>query len=422
MQGEPTGAEPRAAPKRSRGKWLWTVGLVVVVAGGLLWPRKTIRIPLSDGSTFEIAEITTGLDHRHTPRPIWRGLLGPLSRGVLRWPVETIRFEEPRIVLWCDEATRLGVNEMILVDRHGWRWAGSGMRLGPGFVMSGPPVECDGPLRVELLNGERQRVGEAEIPLPGDPRPPKPPIEPAPFPIRRTEGPLSVVVRSLQASVQERTPSRARGELGIEVLWNDRPIPAAFGELTLTDSLGRKDAVHRAPGGQFSTSLSPYDTTWEASLEVFRGPEVPLEADEIVVVNSPPSAETPLKTWEGTIREKRWRATLVPPGPATVPLPYKPQNTINAHDSLEVDAEMPVFLVEVESRGGLEVRIEPTGADGIPLPVQRVRLGYRPPNAWAIGCPAFDPAKGHRLRIGFNFAQTIRFAARPEIISADANP
>lgn len=421
MQGEPTGAEPRAAPKRTRGKWLWAAVLIGVVAAGLLWPRKTIRIPLSDGSTFEIAEITTGLDHRHTPRPIWRGLLGPLSRGVLRWPVETIRFEEPRIVFWCDEATRLGVNEMILVDRHGWRWAASGMRLGPGFVMSGPPVECDGPLHVELLDGKRQRVGEAEIPLPGDPRPPKRPTEPDPFPIRRTEGPLSVVVRSLQASVQEGTPSRARGQLEIEVLWNDRPIPAVFGRLTLMDSLGRKDTVDRAPGGRFETSLSPHDTTWEASLEVFRGPEVPLEPDEIVATDFPPSGETPLKTREGTIQEKRWRATFVPPGSTSVQLVNQPE-FINAHTSLRIDAGVPVIMVEVESKRGLEVRIEPLGADGTPLPVQRVPLKYRPPNAWAIGCPAFDPAKGHRLRIGFNFARTIRFAARPEVVGADSRP
>ena len=387
-----TGAESRTAPKRSRRRWLWTALLASVVLAIVVWSRSAITVSLVDGTTIRIAAITTGRDHR------WRW---PLTRRRIQnqiefrdwsWPVETTRLPTSRTVLWFDEDPPLGNQTLILRDRHGWRWpvwGRSSLRL--GSYKDAEVIER-GPGAVEIFDRDNRLLGATTVSIPG-PVPASPSgVESAEFPIERTEGPLSVVVHSLPVQVIDAVPSQAKGRLHLEARWKGRPIAPAFGPLHITDSLGRTSRCQVLDDGRFRAHISPHGVAWNMTLDIFRGRSEPLDPDETVSFQ-PRETTGRDEIWHGSVQGIAWHVTLTRKN------------------------GMPAIVVDVASINGLEIRIEPFDADGNLLPARRIPGGPSMPTTRWIGCPTFDPAKGHTLRVGFNFSRTVKFSLRPEIES-----
>lgn len=396
MQGDQAGVEPRAAPKRARGRWLRAAALVVVVAAILFWPRRSISIPLTDGTTLKVAAITTGNDH-HRAWPLSpRTVLGQIAMREWRWPVETIRFAGPRTVLWFDDESSKS-RTLMLTDQHGWRWAvGSDYALRLGMQRSSAVIES-GPGLLEVFDHDRQRLGSADISIPAPETALSASLAAESFPLTRSAGPLSVVVRGLPVLVVDSIPSQAHAHLQLEATWNGRPMVPGFGPLLITDSLGRDDKCLMLKDGRFHADTSPYGVVWDITLEVFRGRNEPLDPEESFSIQ-PRGLTDREEVWDGEVQGVAWHVTLMR------------------------RAGMPVIIVDVASIEGMEIRIEPLDADGKLLPARRVPGGATLPTTRLIGCPTFDPAQGHTLRIGFNHSRTIRFAVRPEIVGEDPDP
>jgi len=413
MTCERVPADSRVTTTIFRARWFWVL-LLCVAAALFFWPRR-IRIPLSDGTTLEISEITTGKKHSHSRPLTWRNVQFQIAFRRWQWPKEAVEYQKPGTVFWFDDPTVYDKYRLVLVDRNGWRWSGPRSKAG-NCTMRFPPIESDGPLRIEILDPEAQeRLGAATMPVAGvAPETSRlPSIEPAPFPVQHVEGLLSATIHSVDVRVTEGVRPRAKVRVRLDTLWNGQPFTPEHVRVGITDSLGRQDWQRLDPQGEFVTFLSPHGTVWDIALAIFRGPGVPLEPDETVSFEPVFSKGSPVATWDGSVRGIGWRVIAASPGDIQAPFRYAPI-------PLTLDENVPVIAVEVQSDRNVKVRIEPLDRDGKLLPVEHIKPRPFVPHVQLVRCPAFDPAEGHTIRVGFDVARHVNFAVRPQGLKADS--
>jgi len=412
MTSAQASADSRGTMKRLRARWFWGVLFLCVVAAVFCWPRR-MKIPLSDGTTLEIAEITTGKEHSYSPQWTWRNLRRQFVRRTWKWPVESAQYAKPSTVFWFEDARVFPKYEPLLVDRNGWRWGSATVTVSDACHMDFPAIESDGPLRVEIVDGKtRQRIGDATIPASGV-RPDagrSRSIEAPSFPIRRTDGPLSASIRGLEVQLADGVPSQARGRIRCDILWNNRPFTPEAVRVDITDSLGRESwRILDDPQEEFFTHLSPYDINWDITLSIFRGIDMPLDPDETFVFEPVLTKALPVTTWDGSVKGTGWRVIVANPGQFRVPFHY--------HSApLTLDEGAAVIAVELESNRNVMVRIEPLDSEGNLLSVETVEPREASPHVQLVRCPGFAPAKRHTIRVGFNVARHVNFSVRPEVL------
>lgn len=411
-------------PKSFR-RWGIVLGtlLLAILAGMFLLRPRPIRIPLKDGTTLTISAITSGTLHSR-PEPIsWQAFRKQLATRKWGWPAESVQMPEPCVMLWTEHPKGADIGNLILVDRHGWRWRSS-MSFGSkgGFQICFPLIETDGTARFEVQEQD-QLVGAAVLPLPTAvpvtipaPIPILPPIpvtpgEPAPLPIHRTEGPLEATLRSfdLHSRITNQPPTELRFQL--DARWNGQPIVPEIGLLMITDRFGRREMLS-TQDQPILTQLPPRDAVWDLHLRIFRPLDVPLSPDEVVLVSPKPTEGTALFEQEGMNQGHAWRLTFIPSGNASPRARFAPI-------SLLVQEEVPVIIVEVDPKHSLRLRLEMLDREGANFPAMAIIRAPYPPNVFVFRSPEFDAAKGHTIRVGFDESRLVQFTLRPEAVSKD---
>lgn len=406
-------AEPRATTRR-RARWLWGFPLLAIAALVLYWPPR-LRVPLDDGTTLEIGKITTGTEHSNAAPLTWPNLQRQISRRSWKWPRQSARYLNPSTVFWFEDGQIFQKVQPLLVDRNGWRWRCRTIHVSGGCHMDFPPIESDGPLQVEILDGKGQtRLGAATLPIAGV-RPDTSrsrSIEPQPLPAHQTDGPLSATLRTIEVDVTDHPISQARGPVRLDALWNGQPFEPEAVRVDIVDSLGREAGSLLERDATLITSLSPHETVWNMTFSIFRGRGMSLEPSETFTFKPTPSDETPLASWDGQVGGIGWRVVVANPSSSSIPLRYNRQGlSLIAEDD-------PVIAVEVESDRNVRVRIEPLQSDGTPLPVETIETNCIPtPLRYVrvVRCPEFDPARGDTVRVGFSLARQVRFAVQPVV-------
>ena len=399
----------------------WGIGgglLLIGIVTAVLWPRP-IRIPLKDGTTITIAAITVGTKHSR-PEPLtWARVWGQITRRQWSWPAQTITMPDPGVMLWFDGKPfeRRG---LVLIDRHGWRSppvSGGADQLGQQWAFRA--IETDGTARVEVIGQDGVVQGTAVIPIPTAVPVDKavllaklPPVyttlgEPAPLQIRRTSGPLEATLKSfdLQSLIANQSPTEGRYQL--ETLWNGQPFIPQVNFVTITDRLGGRDMVVSAPGEPLLIGLSPREAIWDLHFFLFRSLDMPLEADETVLVTPVIQAGKPTFQQEGSCRGQPWRVSFSPSGS----LSLQPKFDIGA---ISVGDESPVIVAELDGVHSGRIRIEPLDRDGKKLAATPLSNRFFPMNVFGVRCPEFDVAKGHTIRVGFEQPQIVQFTIRPD--------
>lgn len=419
---EQTWAESQAMSKSFRRGWIGCGMLLIGVVTAALWPRP-IQIPLEDGTTLTIAAITVGTEHSRPAILTWARVWGQITRGQWEWPAQTITKRTPGVMLWFHgkppERWR-----PVLIDRYGWRWdssSGSSDQYSRQCVFR--PIETDGTARVEVLGEDGVVHGTAVIPLPtaapvdkaalGASIPPVDtvPGEPAPVPISRTIGPLEATLKSFDLhSLVENESSEGRFQL--DTLWKGRPFPPQVGALTITDRFGRRERVFLQGDRPFLIHLPPRDAIWDLRFQLFRGPDIPLDPEETVVITPVMAAGETIFQQEGSHQGQAWRVSLSPTGGLSL-RPKFSTGTISVSD------EVPVIVAERASPHSERTRIEPLDQDGKRLPATPLDQSRLPVNVQGVRCPEFDVAKGHTIRVGIEQSQIVQFTVRPDEVSRE---
>ncbi len=408
-------------------RWGIVMGMLLfaVLVGTFLLRSRPIRIPLADGTTLTISAITTGTLHSR-PEPIsWQAFRKQFATRRWGWPAESVQMPEPCVMLWIDDPKGVSDRGLTLVDRHGWRWPlSTGFGAGGNYQACFQPVETDGTARLEVsvrdpVLGTDRLVGTAVLPLPTAvpvttpaPIPFVPPIpvtpgEPAPLPIRRTEGPLEATLRSFEIRTHEGRHAVSEGRFQLDTLWNGRPVVPEVTFLTITDRLGRREMISQPDQPFLVQFLPPREAIWDLHFRVFRHPDVPLTPEDIVEVTPKPVEGEALFQQEGTNQGRAWRVTLIPSGTASPRARFAPM-------SFPFQEEVPVILVEVDPKHWLRLRLETLDREGGNFPATELNGLPIPPNAFAFRSPEFDAAKGHTIRIGFDESRLVQFTVRPD--------
>lgn len=409
-------AEPRVTTRR-RARWLWGILLLGIVTAIVCWPRR-LRVPLNDGTVLEIGAVTTGTEHSYAAPLTWRNVQRQFARRSWKWPRQSARYLNPSTVFWFENGQIFQKYQPLLVDRNGWRWRCRTIHVSGGCHMDFPPIESDGPLQVEILDGKGEtRLGAATLPITGV-RPDTSrsrSIEPQPLPALQTDGPLSATLRAIELDVTDHPISQAHGPVRLDALWDGRPFEPEAVRVDIVDSLGREAGALLERDATLVTSLSPRETVWNMTFSIFRGRGMSLEPSETFTFKPALSDETPLASWDGTVGGIGWRVVVANPSRSSIPLRYNRQG-------LSLGAEEdPVIAVEVESDRNVRVRIEPRQRDGTRLSVETIETNCPPtPLRYvrAVRCPEFDPARGDTVRVGFSLARQVRFAVRPVVLSS----
>ncbi len=422
MTHEEAGAESSGRRLPHAG-WI-AGGVLLLAAAGVfwLWPRP-IRVRLSDGTTLTVAAVTVGTEHV-IDQPPPQYLLGVQVRGGVRWPTRKIRTFPPATLLWVENWADLERYDLLLVDRHGWRWKELKFSAG-GFTSEFPTIDVDDELRLIVLDRSGELRGEALLPVTrvespsrrGVPSPMRrPDLMPAsgeapPLPVVAADGPLTATLKAVEMTVAKDPVSQCHVRLDLETLWNGKPFPREFGFVTIIDERGRAQNVKVEPDGRFSTTFSPLATTWDLHVQVLRGPGATFEPEDTVMVTPELAEGAPFALQDGAIEGREWRVVLIPSGTLSLPLRY-------VKGMVRFSETIPVLFAEAETMLKQRVKLEPLDAAGQPLPVEKVNTNGFPGNIHAIGCPTFDPAKGHRVRALFNVARQVKFSIRPDVASA----
>ena len=405
-------AESRVTTRR-RARWLWGILLLSIVAAVLCWPRR-LRVPLNDGTVFEIGAITTGTEHSYAAPLTWRNVQRQISRRSWKWPLQSARYLHPSTVFWFEDGQIFQKYQPLLVDRNGWRWSCRTIQVAGGCHMDFPPIESDGPLRVEVVHVPTQaRVGAATLPVAGA-RPDagrSRSIEPLPQTALQADGPLSAILHAIELEVTDHPVSQAKGQVRLDALWNNEPFQPEAVRVDITDPLGRKAWWLLDPEGTLVTHLSPHDTVWDVTLSIFRDRETPLEPDETFTFEPVLSADSPQASWDGASGGTGWRVVVANPCDGYAHFRY-------AREALSLKGDDPLIAVEVESDRNVRVRIEPLQSNGNPLSVEPATVPPTLRSVQAVRCPGFDPAKGDTLRVGFSLARQVRFAVRPVVLNS----
>lgn len=405
--------------KSSRRWWIGGVLLLLGMVTAFLWPRP-IRVPLKDGTTLTIAAITVGTEHSR-PVPLgWGRIWSQIAQRQWRWPAQTMTMPDSGVMLWFD-GKPFEKRGLVLIDRHGWRSppvSGSGDQLGQQWVFR--PIETDGTARVEVIGHDGVVQGTAVIPVPTAVPVDKavlvaklPPIyttlgEPAPLPIRRTSGPLEATLKSFDLLSRVANQSPTEGRYQLETLWKGRPFTPRVSFVTIVNRLGGRDMVMSAPGDPLLIQLSPREAIWDLHFFLYRSLDMPLEADETVLITPVIEAGKAIFQQEGSCRGQPWRVSFSPSGS----LALRPKFDIGA---ISVGDESPVVVAELDGVHSGLIRIEPLDRDGKELPATPLSNSFFPMNVFGVRCPEFDAAKGHTIRVGFEQPQIVRFTIRPEI-------
>ncbi len=407
--------------KSSRRWWIGGGLLLIGVVTALLWSRP-IRIPLKDGTTLTIAAITVGTEHSRPESFTWRRLLTQISRRTWGWPTRFIGTPQPFTVLWFDDPKMLEKRRLVLVDRHGWRWnSETEMQAVGASEAYYLPIETDGTARVEVWDQE-ELVGASVIPLKtavpvATPMPilTVPPIatkpgKPAPFPIRRADGPLVATLRSVAVRIVEGNRSLSEGGLQLETRWNDQPFPPEISLAAVTDPFGRRSILPLKPGQPFQVPLPPH-SAWDMHLQILRGRAVLHDPDSVVLVKPDIAEGAAFFRQEGSTHGAAWRVTVVPPGSLSLPARF-------GTASLSLPENVPLVVVEIDPQHLMGVRIEPLDRDGRLLPATPLLLRTNVPNIHAFRSPGFDAGQGHTLRIGFDEPRLVQFTFHPAVVPA----
>ena len=165
MDGERVADRSVASPRRRRGKWFLGALLLAIVTICWLWPRS-IRIPLSDGNTLEIAAITTGVTHSHPVPVMWRSVRNQFIAKSPYRPVQTYTTPEPMTVLWLDDPMLFGLYRIELIDCRGHRLTMvRGKISNDGCLWAYPAIETDQMLQVEVRSEKGKLLGRREVPF-----------------------------------------------------------------------------------------------------------------------------------------------------------------------------------------------------------------------------------------------------------------
>lgn len=410
--------------KSSRRWWIGGGLLLVVVLGVFLWPRP-IRIPLKDGTTITIAAITVGTKHSRPDRLTWARVWSQITRWQWRWPAQTITMPDPGVMLWFD-GKPFEKRGLVLIDRHGWRWyppSGGGDQYGQHWVFH--PIETDGTAQIEVLGHDGVVLGTAVIPVPTAVPVDKvvlvasiPPVyttpgEPAPLPITRKLGPLEATLVSfdLQSRIANQSPTEGRYQL--ETRWNGQPFTPQISFVTITDQFGGRDMVVSGRDEPLLIRLSPREAVWDLHFFLFRSLDMPLEADETLLITPVIEAGKAIFQQEGSCRSQPWRVSFSPSGS----LSLQPKFDIGA---ISVGDESPVIVAELDALHSGRIRIEPLDRDVRKLPATPLSNRFFPMNVFGVRCPGFDAAKGHTIRVGFEQPQIVQFTIRPQVTPKEA--
>lgn len=420
-----------------RAGWIVGGALLAVVAFLVFqWtlPRP-IQIPLRDGTTLTILEVTTGTDHsRSLPIP------QRYRTGNWRWPAYAAKTPVPATVLWFDDPNVTKTVQLAMVDRHGWRWMlESGGGNATGYAAAFRQIETDGTARLEVWGrkiwGTEGLLGSTVFPLPtavpvtapaSAPAtfsswkfllPPAPPPifsnreQPDPYPIRQTNGLLEATLRSVDVRIVEKNGSLSLGELRLETRWNSQPFAPQLGSATITDRFGRSDSC-LFNSQQFEVVLPPQDAVWTLHLQIYRSLDMPLDPEEIVHVTPEFPDGATFFSAEGSLDGTEWRVTVDPSGRILVPSRYESANLV-------LEEDVPVLVVEVDPQRPIGVRIEPVDHQGNLLPTAPISRSPLPHGLFALRCPAFDATQGHTLRVGLESPRLVQFRFRPNVVPAE---
>lgn len=412
--------EPDTA-RRSRW-WRWAFVLALACVAFFLLHRWPTRIPLSDGTTLEFSEITTGTKHSH-PGPLnWTGLKHRISSRSWQADFSTVESPLPSAVLWFHEPATFPPDITILtVDHNGWRWGpGRGRRAQVAYIGGGGVVLDDfenrGELKLEVYDRTfTKRLGAATIPVPvPEQPPPAPPTEPPPLPLQKTAGPWSFDIRAVQVQVRDEIPSRSHVEIQFDSRWHGEPCSPGFRGVTIRDSLGRKRLATIMSDGTFQTDLSPFETVWDLDLAFSLGARPPLNSEETLLFQPTVTADTPVAIRDRTIDGKPWRVVVAGPGRFTVPFRL-------LKETMTFNESIPVIVAELPG-GWAEYGIKATAVDGTTRKVEMTNERGVPENVVVARCPTLDMTAGDTLQITVDMEQHIQFSVRPEIQRAAGPP
>ena len=412
-------------PKSFR-RWGIVLGvlLLAILVGMFLLRPRPIRIRLKDGTTLTISAITSGTLHSR-PEPIsWQAFRKQLATRKWGWPAYAVQMPESCVMLWFEDSPGIDEKSLTLVDRHGRRWPiATGFGSGGNYRACFQPIETDGTARIEVQTKDRL-VGSAVLPLSTalpvtkpDPIPIVPPVpvtpgEPAVLPIRRTEGPLEATLRSFDVREHKGTLTVSESRFQLETLWNGRPFVPQIQFLAITDRFGRRVTLALDPTPPLMIPLPTREAIWDLHFRIFRGPDVPLEPEEMVVVTPKVADGKTLFQQEDENLGRRWRLTFAPSGTASYRARFAPV-------TLSFQEEDPVIVVEVDPRHSLRLQIEALDRNGENFPLNAAGGLPSSPNVFVFRSPEFDAAKGHTIRIGFDESRLVQFTLRPEAVSKD---
>ena len=422
---------------KSRRKW-WIGGVLLLVGVPLVyhWTRpKSIPVPMSDGTTLTISEITTGTKHFRSMPINWRGLKSQFAAGRWTWPRSKLQTPQPALVLWFEGPDAIQPMDLTLIDRNGWRWnLDSGGGNATGSMKSFRQIETDGTARLEF-RGAGNRQGSVVLPLatavPAKPSvsvayhpaksaiPPAPPslttnLEPAePYPIRQKDGPLEATLYGVDVrTIEMHGHDWSEGRLRLETRWNDEPFPPQLGSASITDQLGRSDPFNFGLDQEFQVLLPWQDAVWSLHLQVFRNPAVPLDPADVATLTPEFSEGATSFVKDGVLGGVAWRATVVPSGQISVPSRFQ-------FGPLTLQENAPLLIIEVDYKQPPRGRIEAIDRQGNILPATMTGYGRLPPNCFAFRCPGFDAAQGHTLRVGLESPRLVQFRFRPSVVAAE---
>lgn len=179
---------------------------------------------------------------------------------------------------WDDKTVGLN-DEILLVDRDGWRWNSQTDFLFKQSPLRFPRINATSPIAVEAVNGNGV-CASSLLRVPLEPLSRDRTFYPERFPIQRMAGHLSFECTGCQLSIPKASPSRCEVHLQLAMTWNGHPFRSDIPRISIRDCWGRFDHPRLDDTGRFLTHLSPHDTAWEVRFWVKRHRDQPLEPFE----------------------------------------------------------------------------------------------------------------------------------------------
>lgn len=398
--------------------------LVALAVAGWLGLRPT-RVPLSDGRTLLIDQISLGPTYVAYEPFSFRRLWRVLSNRPMIWPNFSFPGQDGGVgIFYHTEPVQDPVtDEMYLADRDGWWWTTTqGGSLSWGQQLAAfSRIDWPSPPRFEVWR-EGTRLGAGELNF----TPPVPKVTertPVPFPVRQDMGPVSIVLKGLEVETRDDLrPSQAECRLIVETFRDGRPSRMRLSRFMLLNNLGRGNQPPMDEEGRFTTTISPHGPHWSVTFLAWRDIFDPLDPAAMVVFD-------PYQDGEGAARDRPesgdrgpvwydrkvdgvgWRFAIIPPGGTWAYRRYNSTGEIKVGTG-----NHPLLICEKEPLKVAALRVEFRRPDGSLLYHAVVDQEPDESQPLEVLCPRLDPAQPYEIHIGVHVPVRFQAVIRPTVL------